>query len=140
LPWSGGHDIRIVMAMRMSFRRALLLLLALCVVSVGGCAKLQVFTSPPGAKIFVNGNDTGLVTPQVFKPDDLARYGGRAPYKIEADHPGYVRSPAQFVSRQVSVAQIFWSIVFPPLLLINVPRGFRRMTPKVIKFALQKHK
>ncbi|MCX7806730.1 MAG: PEGA domain-containing protein [Planctomycetota bacterium] len=86
---------------------------AAAVVCLAGCGpRIEVRSSPPGAKILCNGKDTGKVTPHKFEVNDLPC--GQHVFSVVKD--GYnTITPPQASRVKVSTSKIVWSAIFPPL-------------------------
>jgi hypothetical protein len=119
-----------VPAMEGQVRRSACVALVLLV----GCAgTLRVSSEPSGAKILVNGQDSGRTTPAAMRLRDLPL--GRPAISVETQ--AGVRSTEQQVKVSPSAGIIVWSLLIPiPLGLINLFRGFSKVQPKTIHFEL----
>lgn len=98
----------------------------LCAVLVSGCATtLRVTSTPPGARVLVDGQDTGEVTPTKLNSWEV---GGGA-ISVEGAEP-------RAASTKVSVKAIIGSLLIWPLVLPNIVRGFRDVEPAEMHFDL----
>ena len=90
------------------------LLLAMCIIS--GCSTVGVYSDPSGAKIFINDNDTGKITPSLIGARSLRT--GRSYITVEKE--GYkTLTKRQSVDVRISVANILLSW-WPPVLIKNL--------------------
>ena len=115
--------------------RCLLVLLALILPAACRTPSVRVSSRPAGARILVNGSDTGFFTPAQIALTDLERIGGEQPFKIEVIADGYRQVPAQYTKYELSVGRIVVSVL-PPLLIVNLFRGFDYMSPDRVAFDL----
>jgi hypothetical protein len=86
------------------------------VLFAGGCHQFRVDSYPEGARIIVDGQDTGEVTPRVFSP----RHFSTGMHKVTVEKQGYytLTTPQIFLIN-VSAADIIFSLA-PPILLKNI--------------------
>jgi hypothetical protein len=113
---------------------SLLVLAALCVTACGG---VRVISYPPGAKIYVDGKDSGKKAPATIRPPDLE---GKGQHKIEVwrdDLSEEVTPAPQYTDKKLSIGRIVWSILFPPLLILNAIRGFYYVDPNKMTFRFE---
>jgi hypothetical protein len=108
-----------------------MLLAVLAITSVGGCsaALLTVNSTPPGARVLIDGRDTGKETPALFLNDEIER----GEHEIRVEGHGVSRQSKSFDVR-LRKGRLVASILIPPLLLLNIPRGFRVSEPNVLNF------
>jgi hypothetical protein len=96
-------------------RLAIKVMLLACMLVAAGCSSLRVYSKPPGAKVFVNGSDTGRTTPTKIRVRHLAL--GRSYITVEKE--GYLcMTPKQEVDVAISVGNIAMSW-WPPVLIKN---------------------
>jgi hypothetical protein len=85
-----------------------------------GCSSIGVYSSPSGARVFMNDVDTGLTTPASIRVKNLPM--GRSYITVVQD--GYISEPRkQEIEVHLSVGQIIWSW-FPPVLVKNLCGDF----------------
>ncbi len=87
------------------------IIVVLMTILITSCSTVLVDSSPSGAKVLIDGQDTGKLTPAGLRVRDL-HSGYRS---IELQKEGYVSS-CQTLTVHVSAGKIFTSL-FPPLLL-----------------------
>ena len=82
-----------------------------------GCSSvIRVYSNPDDARVFINGADTGLVTPAELAVRDLRM--GKSYVTVEKD--GYrTITPKQVIDVRLSVGNVIWSI-WPPVLIKNL--------------------
>lgn len=99
-------------------------------------ATLKVTSSPPGARILLNGQDTGEVTPAELTGREL---GGGGALSVALD--GHEAAEARPVTATTSVRAIIGSVVFPvPVGVVNLlSRGFADAEPRELHFELRPH-
>lgn len=126
--WPRARRRRMVPAMGRLAKSSACMALVLLV----GCAgTLRVSSEPSGAKILVNGQDSGRTTPAAMRLRDLPL--GKPAISVETQ--AGVRSTEQQVKVSPSAGIIVWSLLIPiPLGLINLFRGFSKVQPKTIHF------
>lgn len=104
----------------------------LCVVLISGCASvLRVTSTPPGARVYVDGADTGEVTPTKLNSWEV----GGGEHQISVDG-----APPQAARTKVSARAIIGSVLIWPLVLPNIVRGFRDVEPAELHFDRAKEK
>ena len=97
------------------FKAIVVLLLIVCIMS--GCSTVGVYSYPSGARILVNEQDTGKVTPASLKARHLRP--GRSYVTVEKE--GYESlTNRQPVDVRVSVGNIIFSVLWPPVLFKNL--------------------
>ena len=91
-----------------------MLLTGICILS--GCSKIAVYSDPAGARVLLNGVDTGRTTPTSIRVRNLPV--GRSYISVEKE--GYHSlTKKQAVDVRISIGNIVWSW-FPPLLIKNL--------------------
>ena len=79
---------------------------------LSGCAGVKVASHPPGARIFFNGQDTGMLTPTTFDVGELPK----GYYMVSLEKEGYVMSgPPQELSIGLHPGKVFGTILFLPI-------------------------
>ncbi len=104
-----------------------------CVVAalLASCASsLKITSSTPGARILIDGRDTGYKTPDTFRPRILPS----GEHRISVVPQGEEESEAKQISVHASPGLIIGSILFPPALLVNVFKGFSSVAPRLLYF------
>lgn len=98
-------------------------LVGMMILSGVACSSVVVSSSPSRAKVFINGKDTGKLTPAAMRVCSLPR----GYVDFEARMPGY--RPASGTTRvRVSPGKIFWSI-WPPVLIDSACDGWKSARP-----------
>ena len=97
------------------------LLLFFCVILTGCGPALRVYSDPVEASIFLNGADTGLKTPNKIRVANLPVGISH----VTVEKAGYKTiTPVQFVDVSVSVGNVVWSILWPPVIIKNLCTNF----------------
>jgi len=100
-----------------------------------GCASsLAVTSDPPGARILIDGVDTGYLTPDTLRPRKVPS----GVHRIGVALDGYDLPDEKGIETHLSGALLFWSAVWPPALIINLFRGFSRTQPDSVHFTLHR--
>ena len=98
---------------------SIILLAAICLLA--GCSTIDVSSTPSGARVFVNDTDTGKTTPTSIKVRHLPL--GRASITVEKE--GYQSvPPKQEIETGISVGNIVWSVIWPPVVIKNLCDNF----------------
>ena len=79
------------------------------------CSSITIDSDPQGAKVIVDGVDTGRITPAKFK----VGYFRRGTHDVNVSLPGYSGRRGTFLLLK-SKKRIFWTI-FPPTALLAIP-------------------
>ncbi len=116
----------------MSFSGVSIILLS-AVALLSGCNNLTVQSVPPGAEIYLDGEPTGRVTPASFRLSDV----GFGLHGIQARMAGYADSEIVGVEKIVAQGRIVLSVILPPVLIINLFRGFTVVKPGKVLLPLQ---
>ncbi len=104
--------------------------LCLIVLFVTSCSSVRISSRPAGANIFINGEDTGLLTPAAIRVTKLPK----GLLDIEARKKGYVPEHGQMWVR-TSAWKIIWSI-FPPVLIDAMCDKWRSVRPGRVSLRL----
>jgi hypothetical protein len=101
--------------------------------SGSGCASsLSIRSTPPGAKILIDGQDTGFATPDTLRPRIIP--SGRHEISVAIDGQ---RSEPKVIENHLSAKLIIWSLIWPGSLLVNMFKGFSHTEPGELTFDLQ---
>lgn len=95
------------------------------------CSSVRIASRPAGAKIYFNGEDTGLLTPAAVRVTKLPK--GNLDVELRKD--GYVSDGRQ-MSVRTSVGKIIWSIV-PPVLIDAACDKWRTVRPGRVSLRLK---
>lgn len=109
----------------------------LCILALLGCSGVNVTSNIQGARIFVDNQDSGLVTPAKLSADDL---GGLGMHKIKIVADGRGASSETPIEVTTSVSGIVASIFLPiPFLFFNIADGFTSVNPKNLRMELHQN-
>jgi len=92
-----------------------------------------VTSSPSGARVLIDGKDTGYKTPDTFRPRILPS----GEHKVSVALDGYGESEAKDLSVHASPKLIIWSLIFWPAAIVNVFKGFSSVEPNRLHFDLK---
>lgn len=103
-------------------------------VTLGACAaNLSVTSQPPGARVLIDGKDSGQVTPATIAGKQL-----RGEHKVGVALDGYATPDEQSARAGVAISNIVWSVLLPvPVLFVNIVRGYANAEPNELHFELQ---
>src|SRR5262245_24720725 len=97
-----------------------------------GCSSVAVTSVPAGARVLIDGKDTGEVTPTTLGPE---LFSGM--HSVSVAHDGYATPSAKAATKRFGVGRLISSILLPvPFLIVNLARGFYSMEPDNLEFAL----
>jgi hypothetical protein len=103
--------------MRLKHNKVAATVAVLCGLLGAGCRTIHIESNPPGAKIVINGFDTGKTTPFVYK----LKHFPTGDYKFAVEKEGYSTvTPPQDRRIRVSSMEILLSFIWPPSLLKNL--------------------
>lgn len=95
------------------------------------CSSVRIASRPAGAKIYFNGEDTGLLTPAAVRVTQLPK----GDLDIELRKDGYIPDGRQ-MSVRTSVGKIICSI-FPPVLIDAACDKWRTVRPGRVSLRLK---
>ena len=102
-----------------------------------GCRSLPVYSQPSGARVMVNGVDSGKVTPCYLKVRNLP--GGIN--VITVDKEGFDSGGKEcYIAIKTHTPAIVWSILVPPLgLTVGISSNYRKLaqSPPPLQFNLR---
>lgn len=115
-------------------RLQICLLIATAAIFMGGCSTIDIYSSPPGAMVIMNGNPTSYVTPAKVKYGDLEV----GDYEFAVEMEGYKTfTPPQKTNVRLSKTEIIFSI-FPWVLIKNLLGNHWKDYDSVQTFNLEK--
>lgn len=95
-----------------------MMLFAFACVSIFGCSSIVIDSEPAGAKVYIDGRDSGLTTPAKLIAGDYSRGLHQVTVKLD----GYLPETEGFEVRR-SVVAIVFSII-PPTGIVALPLNF----------------
>jgi TolB-like protein len=99
-----------------------------------GCAHaLKVTSDPPGARVLLDGKDTGEKTPASFNPRAIPS----GQHKLSVQLEGFNTPAERSVENSRSVGLVVWSIIFFPVGIYNIFHGFSKNSPEALHFPLR---
>jgi len=97
-------------------RFQLIIMVLSCFFLASGCRTIRVDSYPPGANIFIDGVQREERTPYEYSVRDFAT----GSHSVVVEKEGFKAATPTYFIIGISGGDVFWSIIFPPVLLKNL--------------------